>query len=177
MPVRKYGRCSKLKPSTEHDTGKNPEGDIISHRFETLEYLRRRPLGSVQSNAVEPASEEPKIGEALAAANGTVRSWDFEFDHVFRPAASQGEVFEEVALLVQSALDGYRVAILAYGPGPQKPCCTAAPPAAPGWSLRMHILLEMGIFALTHLRPSVCVPILVYRRGTKEADAIMYKVA
>ena len=73
MPVRKYGRCSKLKPSTEHDTGKNPEGDIISHRFETLEYLRRRPLGSVQSNAVEPASEEPKIGEALAAANGTVR--------------------------------------------------------------------------------------------------------
>lgn len=43
------------------------------------------------------------------------RSWSFDFDHIFRPEASQAEVFEEISLLVQSALDGYRVAILAYG--------------------------------------------------------------
>jgi len=43
------------------------------------------------------------------------RSWSFDFDHIFRPQASQAEVFEEISLLVQSALDGYRVAILAYG--------------------------------------------------------------
>jgi len=43
------------------------------------------------------------------------RSWDFEFDHIFRQGTSQDTVFEEISLLVQSALDGYRVAILAYG--------------------------------------------------------------
>lgn len=42
-------------------------------------------------------------------------SWSFAFDHIFRPQASQADVFEEVALLVQSALDGYKVAIFAYG--------------------------------------------------------------
>lgn len=39
----------------------------------------------------------------------------FGFDAVFPPAASQGQVFEEVAGLVQSALDGSRVCIFAYG--------------------------------------------------------------
>mmetsp|Transcript_62649 Transcript_62649/g.149484 ORF Transcript_62649/g.149484 Transcript_62649/m.149484 type:complete len:570 (-) Transcript_62649:107-1816(-) len=42
-------------------------------------------------------------------------TWDFNFDHVFAPRSSQAEVFEELAMLVQSALDGYRVAIFAYG--------------------------------------------------------------
>lgn len=39
----------------------------------------------------------------------------FPFDAVFGPAAKQDEVFAEVEGLVQSVVDGYNVAVLAYG--------------------------------------------------------------
>jgi len=42
-------------------------------------------------------------------------SWGFDFDQIFAQDATQAGIFEEIALLVQSALDGYRVAIFAYG--------------------------------------------------------------
>ncbi|KAM6406861.1 LOW QUALITY PROTEIN: carboxy-terminal kinesin 2-like [Pluvialis apricaria] len=55
--------------------------------------------------------EESHVGRER---RGDVR-YDFSFDRVFPPAASQQDVFEEIALLVQSALDGYHVCIFAYG--------------------------------------------------------------
>ncbi|XP_074872532.1 kinesin-like protein KIFC1 isoform X2 [Carettochelys insculpta] len=56
-------------------------------------------------------AEESHIGRER---KGDVK-YDFSFDRVFSPACSQEEVFEEIALLVQSALDGYHVCIFAYG--------------------------------------------------------------
>ncbi|NWQ67721.1 CTK2 protein, partial [Neopipo cinnamomea] len=41
--------------------------------------------------------------------------YSFIFDQVFPPGASQQEIFQEIQLLVQSALDGFPVCILTYG--------------------------------------------------------------
>nr|XP_013813952.1 PREDICTED: carboxy-terminal kinesin 2-like [Apteryx mantelli mantelli] len=74
-----------------------------------LEHLRFSPHDNKALTLCR--AEESHTGRER---KGDVR-YDFSFDRVFPPACSQEEVFEEIALLVQSALDGYHVCIFAYG--------------------------------------------------------------
>lgn len=43
------------------------------------------------------------------------KSFPFQYDKVYQPTAKQGDIFEDISQLVQSALDGYNVCIFAYG--------------------------------------------------------------
>jgi len=54
-------------------------------------------------------------GTAGSSAGAPAKPHAFAFDRAFGPGASQAAVFEEVADLVQSALDGYAVCLFSYG--------------------------------------------------------------
>jgi kinesin family protein C1 len=57
----------------------------------------------------------PLLKSNVGKSNQTYSKDTFKFDRVFNVRAKQETVFEEVSQLVQSALDGYKVCIFAYG--------------------------------------------------------------
>ncbi|KAH8702890.1 P-loop containing nucleoside triphosphate hydrolase protein [Phaeosphaeriaceae sp. PMI808] len=59
--------------------------------------------------AILGPNKQSVTGKDITAA------YAYSFDRVFGPAANNGQVFEEISQLVQSALDGYNVCIFCYG--------------------------------------------------------------
>lgn len=66
-------------------------------------------------NEREAAQIELLAAGESATGTATMRNHLFTFDRVFQPTASQADVFEEIAHLTQSVLDGYNTSIFAYG--------------------------------------------------------------
>jgi kinesin family protein C1 len=63
------------------------------------------------------SKEVSVLGPNKQSATGKdiTAAYAYSFDRVFAPVAQNGEVFEEISQLVQSALDGYNVCIFCYG--------------------------------------------------------------
>ncbi|XP_053152898.1 kinesin-like protein KIFC1 isoform X2 [Hemicordylus capensis] len=90
-------------------------------------FCRVRPLLACEKEAQKgmghlhflPDNKSLALSKAEESHTGRERkddiTYEFNFDRVFPPPSSQEDVFEEIALLVQSALDGYHVCIFAYG--------------------------------------------------------------
>ncbi|CAK9044880.1 Carboxy-terminal kinesin 2 (XCTK2) [Durusdinium trenchii] len=86
-------------------------------------FCRFRPLLPRESEEAKVVFHEDEQSitlqsEMLRSVTGLsehCNSYEFQFDQIFGPQATQLDVFEELSLLVQSALDGYKVAIFAYG--------------------------------------------------------------
>ncbi|KAL6099355.1 kifc1 [Pungitius sinensis] len=86
-------------------------------------FCRVRPLveGGLSKHIQLSASDNKTITLAkteeshTGKAADTHKNYNFSFDRVFGPQSLQQEVFEEISLLVQSALDGYNVCCFAYG--------------------------------------------------------------
>ncbi|XP_069054349.1 kinesin-like protein KIFC1 [Lepisosteus oculatus] len=109
--------CGEMERRKLHNTIQELKGNIRV-------FCRVRPLlaGDGSMEHIELPPDDPKtVALAKTAESHTGRGADqltrykFSFDRVFGPAAAQQEVFEEISLLVQSALDGYNVCCFAYG--------------------------------------------------------------
>uniref|UniRef100_A0A8C7L0D2 Kinesin-like protein n=1 Tax=Oncorhynchus kisutch TaxID=8019 RepID=A0A8C7L0D2_ONCKI len=108
--------CGEMVRRELHNTIQELKGNIRV-------FCRVRPLqAGGQSDHIQlPAHDNKALTLAkteeshIGRSGDTQKSYNFSFDRVFGPSIPQKDVFEEISLLVQSALDGYNVCCFAYG--------------------------------------------------------------
>ncbi|XP_066537494.1 kinesin-like protein KIFC1 [Hoplias malabaricus] len=110
--------CAEMERRKLHNTIQELKGNIRV-------FCRVRPLLSSKETAMQHIQLSTHDDKALTLvkteqshvgnATDTEKSYNFSFDRVFGPQSAQSEVFDEISLLVQSALDGYNVCCFAYG--------------------------------------------------------------
>jgi len=106
----------------EQDQRRRCHNLLLDMKGQVRVFCRIRPLLQTQDQGEEVATTRRdaftvETLRAMTSFEGIPRSEKkpFQFDAVFGPSAQQDEVFREVHDLVQSAVDGYNVTVLAYG--------------------------------------------------------------
>lgn len=61
------------------------------------------------------ADKTAHVSYGTNSRNEATKKWSFTFDRVFTPSTTQEYLFDQVAELIQSALDGHNICIFAYG--------------------------------------------------------------
>lgn len=96
---------------------KQLHNDLLDMKGNIRVFCRVRPPLNVEANRAVCGwqyNDETSL-EISTVDNGKRIKHDFTFDQVFHPQSTQGDVFELVSPLIQSAFDGYNVCIFAYG--------------------------------------------------------------
>ncbi|KAG0628922.1 hypothetical protein M758_1G062800 [Ceratodon purpureus] len=87
--------------------------DLVSAKGNVRVFCRARPQFEDEgpSTTSYPDDFTLRLNSNVTAAPNK----DFELDRIYGPHISQGDIFQDIQPLVQSALDGYNVSIFAYG--------------------------------------------------------------
>ncbi|CAB9527007.1 Kinesin-like protein [Seminavis robusta] len=97
----KTQRKTKVQPSNESPF--NFPGQLEENESKESEDLTKRVI-----EIKEPAKDRGGLSDRR-------KVWRYPFDNVYSPSSAQEDVWEGVAPLIQSAIDGFPVCIFAYG--------------------------------------------------------------
>jgi kinesin family member C1 len=89
----------RVRPSVRNDSVNAAAQGAVDTALATMKFPNEREANQLELIAT---------GES-ATGTATMSKHHFQFDRVFQPTATQADVFEEVAHLTQSVLDGYNV--------------------------------------------------------------------
>jgi len=126
--LKEQYKSSNRKRIQEESLRRKMHNEILELKGNIRVFCRVRPILKSESNGkqikdlitdIQYPDDERKIiltqQSTTALGNTIPKLYPFAFDKVFQENASQGEIFEDISQLVQSALDGYNVCIFAYG--------------------------------------------------------------